>query len=147
MREAPACLRTMAVRMPIGPGADHDRGIEKVEPCLVQRADDHRQRLDKRGHLVAERVGHPEEDVFIDPGGLGHAAVAIDADELQRLADVRMTGAAGKAGTAGDQRIGHDPIADGNAAAAVRDLLDRADEFVADAPAAPWRAGACRRRC
>ena len=72
---------------------------------------DHGQGLcDHRGP-VAHAVRHFEEDVLVHIQLLAHPAVHINADQAQGVAHMGAAGAAGAAVSAGEERIGHDPVA------------------------------------
>ena len=83
-------------------------------------------------HFVRNRRIEPPDVVFRHRDVLGERSVAIDADDLDALADVRLAGAAEQAGEIGDVSLGRDAVAGAYRAHGVADGHDRPHELVPD---------------
>src|SRR5215469_16678778 len=127
--------------------AGRARDGDRHEPDRADARDDDALRADARSHdgvnSVAERVEHGcprirngrvelPDIVLGHRDVIGETAVAIDADDLDVFADVRLSGAAQVTDAARDVALCRYAVADLHGTHGCADLCDLAHEFVAD---------------
>ena len=83
-------------------------------------------------HFVGNRRIETPHVILRHRDVFGKRAVAIDADDLDLFADVRLAGAAEKAGEIGDVAFGRHAIADAHRAHRAADRRDGSHELVPD---------------
>ena len=90
------------------------------------------ERIEDGGELIGNRRIEPPDVVFRNRNVFGEGAVAIDADDLHALADMRVAGAAEQTGEVDDVPFGRDALAHANASHGIADCRDRAHELMPD---------------
>ncbi len=90
------------------------------------------QRVEYRGAFVRYRRIEPPHIILGDRDVFGERAIAIDADNLDAFADVRLPGAAEKAREIGDVSFRGDALPDANRAHRSADRGNRSHELVSD---------------
>ena len=112
-------------------GAEHDDPLARLDPRPVHGADGDRHRLGERGDLGAV-LGDREDLRRRHRQALLEAAVGVDADEAEAVADVAAADAARVAVAAGRERPQRDPDAGAQRVVAARaDGVDRRRDLVA----------------
>src|SRR5205823_6262442 len=118
-----------------GTAAEHEDAIAALHAGAGDVVRGHRERLDHRRRVVAERVGDLQEMLRSHRIVLAHAAGEVDAEHLELIAETRGAHATRAAGAAAHDRLDHDAVA-GCKPAVLRRLDDLGERLVADDAAA-----------
>ncbi len=90
------------------------------------------ERIEDRGNDVGDRRVEPPNVVLGDRDVLGKGAVTVDADDLDALANMRLSGSAEQTREVDDMTLGRDALAGANRTHRLPGRDDRAHELVAD---------------